>query len=148
MEKNDGLIAKDTYVKISLQEYRRLRRLPKGVPKAIPTMCVMSIKRDEHLAPDRAKSHIVALGNLKNRVWQKNKKIAPVLQYSSLRLLTSMAVENCRRLKQGDCKNAFCNARLPDDKTTIIKPPSGDPDAKKDVFWLLQKTLYGLGRSP
>ena len=48
-----------------------------------------------------------------------------------------MAVENCRRLKQADCNNAFCNARLPDDKTTIIKPPSGDPDAKKDVFWLL-----------
>ena len=45
-----------------------------------------------------------------------------------------MAVENCRRLKQGDCKNAFCNACLPDDESTIIKPPSGDPDAKKDVF--------------
>ena len=45
-----------------------------------------------------------------------------------------MAVKNCRRLKQGDCKNAFYNARLPDNKTTIIKPPSGDPDAKKDVF--------------
>ena len=59
-----------------------------------------------------------------------------------------MAVENCRRLKQGDCKNAFYNARLPDNESTIIKPPSGDPDAKKDVFWLLQKTLYGLGRSP
>ena len=59
-----------------------------------------------------------------------------------------MAVENCCRLKQGDCKCAFCNARLPDDETTIIKTPSGDPDAKKDVFWLLQKTLYGLGRSP
>ena len=24
----------------------------------------------------------------------------------------------------------------------------GDPDAKKDVFWKLKKTLYGLGRSP
>ena len=58
-----------------------------------------------------------------------------------------MAVENCRRLKQGDCKNAFCNARLPDDETTIIKPPSDNPDAERDMFWLLQKTLYGLGRS-
>ena len=97
----------------------------------------MSIKRDEHLAPDRAKSRIVVLGNLENRVWQKNEKFAPVLQYSSLRLLTSMAVEICCRLKHGDCKNTFCNACLPDNKTTIIKPPSGDPDVKKDVFWLL-----------
>ena len=49
MEEKDGLIANDTYVEISLQEYRRLRRLPKGVPKAIPSMCVMTIARDEHL---------------------------------------------------------------------------------------------------
>ena len=59
-----------------------------------------------------------------------------------------MAVENCRRLKQGNYKTTFCNARLPDDDTTIIKPPFGDPEAKKDMFWLLQKTMYGLGRSP
>ena len=53
---------------------------------------------------------------------------------TSIRLLISMAVEKCRRIKQGDCKSAFCNARLPDNKTTIIKPPSCDPDSKKDVF--------------
>ena len=49
MEEKDGLIANNTYVEISLQEYCRLLRLPKGVPKAIPTMCVMNIKRDKHL---------------------------------------------------------------------------------------------------
>ena len=59
-----------------------------------------------------------------------------------------MATENCRILRQGNCKNAFCNAKLPADKTTIIKPPSGNPDTKKDDFWLLKKTLYGLGCSP
>ena len=69
MEEKDGLIANDTYVEISLQEYCRLCRLPKGVPKAMPTMCVMTIKRDEHLAPDRAKSRIVVLGILENRFW-------------------------------------------------------------------------------
>ena len=147
-EEKNGLLENDTYVEISLQEYRRLRRLPQSVPKAIPSMCVMTIKRDENMAPDRAKSRIVVLGNLEGRLWEKSEKYAPVLQYSSLRLLTSMATENCRVLKQGDCKNAFCNARLPEDETTIIRPPSGDPDAKKDVFWLLKKTLYGLGRSP
>ena len=59
-----------------------------------------------------------------------------------------MATENFRILKQGDCKNAFCNAKLPADETTIIKPPSGNPYTKKDVFWLLKKTLYGLGCPP
>lgn len=59
-----------------------------------------------------------------------------------------MAVEKRRRLKQGDAKNAFCQGVLPDDEMTIIKPPPGDPDADKDEFWLLKKTLYGLCRSP
>ena len=147
-EEKTGLKDRNTYVEIILQEYLRLRRLPKSVPRAIPTMCVLTVKKDENLNPDRAKSRIVVLGNLEDRPWLKSDKYAPVLQYSSLRLLTSMAVEQRRKLKQGDCKNAFCNAKLPEDEITVVKPPLGDPDAKSDVFWLLKKTLYGLGRSP
>ena len=63
-EEKEVLLENDTCVEISLQEYRRLRRLPKAVPKAIPSMCVMTIKRDENMAPVRAKSLIVVLGNL------------------------------------------------------------------------------------
>jgi hypothetical protein len=51
-------------------------------------------------------------------------------------------------LKQGDCKNAFCQGILPPEEVKIVRPPSGDPDAAKDEYWLLQKTLYGLWRSP
>ena len=64
MEEKNGLIANDKYVEISLQEYCCLRRIPKGVSKAIPSMC-----EDEHLAPDRANARSVVLGNLKNRIW-------------------------------------------------------------------------------
>ena len=53
----------DTYVETGLQEYRHLRRLPKSAPKAIPSMRVMLIKRNKNMAPDRAKSRIVVLGN-------------------------------------------------------------------------------------
>jgi hypothetical protein len=45
-------------------------------------------------------------------------------------------------------KNAFCQGILPAEETTIVRPPSGDPDASKDEYWLLLKTLYGLCRSP
>ena len=31
---------------------------------------------------------------------------------------------------------------------TIVRPPQGDPDAERNEFWLLKKTLYGLRRSP
>ena len=51
-------------------------------------------------------------------------------------------------LKQGDCKNAFCNAKLPDNERTVVCPPVGDPAYHKDELWLLKKTLYGMLRSP
>jgi len=111
-------------------------------------MCVLTVKTDENLDPSRAKSRIVVLGNLEDRYWAKCDRYAPVLQYSSLRLLTSMSVEKRRRLKQGDFKNAFVQASLPDDEITIVRPPMGDPDAALDEFWLLKKSLYGLCRAP
>ncbi len=51
-------------------------------------------------------------------------------------------------LQQGNCKNAFCQEILSSDDITIVKPPIGDPDAKKDEYCFLKRTLYGLRRSP
>ncbi len=59
-----------------------------------------------------------------------------------------MAIQQRHTLKQGDCKNAFCQDILPPDEITIIKPLIGNPNAKKDEYWLLKRTLYGLRRSP
>ena len=88
------------------------------------------------------------LGNLEQRKWSKEDRYAPVLSGSAARLLVSMAVKNGRTLKQGDCKNAFCNGILPEDEICIVKPPADCPRSAKGVFWKLKKTLYGLARSP
>jgi hypothetical protein len=61
-----------------------------------------------------------------------------------MRLLVSMAIEHWCTLKQGNCKNAYCQGILLDNKITIVKQPIGDPDAN----WLLKQTLYGLRHSP
>ena len=116
-----------TFQRLSLGKYRSLRE--KGAPCAIPSMCVLTVKKDENLLPLWAKSRIVVLGNHEDRDWSKSKKFAPVLRFDSLRLLVSMAVKQQRTLKQGDCKNAFCNGVLPPDETTIVKPQIGNPDA-------------------
>ena len=107
-------------------------------------MCVLTIKKDNNLLPLRAKSRIVVLGNLKERLWSKTDRFAPVLRQDSLHFLTSLAVEKRRALRQGDCKNAFCHGILPPEETMIVRPPSGDPDADPQEYWLLLKTLYGL----
>ncbi len=145
-EEIGGLQALNTYKKITLGEYRAYRE--KGAPHAIPTMCVLTIKRDENLLPHRAKSRIVALGNHEDRVWSKSDKFAPVLRSDSLRFLVSMAVQHRRPLCQGDCKNAFCQGILPADEVTIVRPPAGAPDVDPNEYWLLLRTLYGLRRSP
>ncbi len=145
-KEKSGIKLQDTYNKITLAEYRTL--CAKGAPRAIPMMCALSIKKDEMLNPLHVKSRIVDLGNHEDHIWMKPEKYAPVLWPDMLRLLVSMAVERRCTLKHGDCKNAFCQGILPPDEVAIVKPPIGDPNAKKDEYWLLKRMLYGLCRSP
>jgi hypothetical protein len=95
-------------------------------------MCILTIKLNEMMNPDRAKACIVVLGNHEDREWSKNDTYTSVLRPDTMRLIVSMAVEQHRTLRQGDCKNAFCQGILPPDEITIVKPPIGDLDAKKD----------------
>ncbi len=111
-------------------------------------MCVLTIKPDKKINPPQAKLHLVVLGNYEDRIWLKLEKYAPILRPDTMQLIVSMAVEQWLTLNQGDCKNAFCQSILPLDKITIVKPPIGDPNVKKDKYWLLKRTLYGLCRSP
>ena len=146
-EEKGGLERLDVFERINKKTYLALRR--KGIiPKALPSMCVLLVKPDKDGNPHRVKSRIVVLGNFEDRIYDKSQRYAPVLKYSSLRLLTSKCVGDRRVLKQADCKNAFCNATLPDDERMAVLPPVGDPAHANDEVWLLNKTLYGLRRSP
>ena len=90
-------------------------------------MNLFSIKPNMDGNPNRAKSRIVTLDNLEQRVWSREDKYAPVLSSTAARLLVSMAVNDGRHLKQADCKNAFCNGVLPEDEIYIVKPPVNCP---------------------
>ncbi len=71
-KKKSGIQSLDTYNKITLAKYRTLHA--KGAPRAIPTMCVPSIKKDKMLNPLHAKSRIVVLSNHEDHVWTKSEK--------------------------------------------------------------------------
>jgi hypothetical protein len=90
-EKKQGIQSMNTYCKITLGKYCTLRE--KGAPKAIPTMCILTVKRGENLNLLRAKSWIVVLGNHKDCVWSKCNHFAPVLCSNSLWFLVLMAVK-------------------------------------------------------
>ncbi len=122
-----GIQSMNTYHKITLGKYCALCK--KGSPKAILTMCVLTVKRDKNPNPLQAKSWIVVLGNHKDRVWSQRKcnHYAPVLRSDSLWFQVLMAVKKRHPLRQGNCKNAFCQGILPPEEVTIVQPPSGDP---------------------
>ena len=69
--------SQNTYIKIGLKDYQTLHK--QGAPHAIPTMCVLNIKKDVMLNLIQAKLHIDVFGNHKDPVWMKSKKYAPVL---------------------------------------------------------------------
>jgi hypothetical protein len=145
-EEKRGIQRLDTYRKITLGKYCALCK--KGAPKAIPMMCVLTVKCNENFILLWAKSWIVVLSNHEDLVWSKSDCFAPVLCSNSLRFLVSMAVEKHCPLCQGDCKNAFCQGILPPEEVTIVRSPSGDPKAEPNEYWLLLRMLYGLRRSP
>jgi hypothetical protein len=122
-EEKDGIEEMGTFRKTTLGEYRVLRE--KGTPKAIPTMCVLTIKKDEQLMPLQAKSRIFVLGNRESREWSKSGRFAPVLRFDSLRFLVSMSTQHRRAFKQGDCKNASVKALFRLKKQLLSDPPLG-----------------------
>ena len=146
-EEYTGLSELDVFTTITEHEYQELVRIHGDDAVAIPTMNLFTVKNDKEGNPVRAKSRIVALGNLERRIRSREDRYAPVLNSISSRLLLSMAVEDGCRLKQGDCKNAFCNGILPDDEICVVKPPLGCPKSPKGTYWKVNKTLYGLARS-
>ena len=90
-EEKSSIESQNTSVKISLANYRAL--WAQGALRAIPTMCVLSIKKDEMFNPLRDKSRILVLGNHEDCVWTKPEKYALVLRPDSMRLLVSLAVK-------------------------------------------------------
>ena len=74
--------------------------------------------------PNRAKSCIVALGNLERGIWSCKDKYAPVLSSTFSRLLVSMAVNNGRKLKQADCKMHSVVVFYPMMKFVLLNLPS------------------------
>ena len=111
-------------------------------------MACLGVKRDGKYNPHHSKSRIIVLRNHEYLAFNKSQRFALFLSYSSIRLLTSKSTKKRCILQQAYGKNYLCNALLPDKKLTIVLPPLVDPDSSTDDFWLLNKTLYGLRRSP
>ncbi len=146
-EEKRGIEEMGTFRKITSGEYRAL--CEKGAPKAIPTMCVLTIKKDKLLMPLRAKSRIVVLGNRESCDWSKSDRFAPVLWFDSVRFLVSLSTQHHQGFKQGDCKKCFLPRHSSFWEDYHCPTPFRRPWRNQE--WILassQKSLWPLLESP
>ena len=140
-----GLENIETWELITDEQYKSMKHLYKGL---LPTMAITTIKKDGMGNPLHAKYRIVALGNLDPHSWSKQDCFSPVMSQLELRLLISIAAKKKCIPKSGDICQAFCQSRLPEGENYICIPPPGCFLTPPNTYWKLQKTLYGLKRSP
>jgi len=140
-----GLQNLPAWITIPEVEYNKMKHIYKT---PLPTMAISTIKYNELGEPKRAKYRIVVLGNLDPNTWTKESCYAPVMSLMELRLITAIAVSKNCTLKNGDVKQAFCQAVLPENEKYVLRPPPGCPLTPPNTLWLLKRTLYGLKRSP
>ena len=122
----------------------KLVKAPPGT-RILPSQFVLRIKRNSEGEIERYKARLVVLGNLQ-RQWQDYADTyAPVVDFTVVRILLTMACTCNLTLRQIDVKCAFLNGEL---KETIYMSLPKDFMPENGEACLLQKSLYGLKQAP
>ena len=116
-EEYDGLQAHGTFDLITQTEYTTLSQKH---GKALPSMCILVVKKDKEGSPTHAKSHIIVLGNHEKMYWTKRDCFALIASHTNVHSLISLTIKHGCMAKQGDCKNEFCHPHLPYDEVILV----------------------------
>jgi hypothetical protein len=123
-----------------------LTLLPAG-RQAIPCKWVYKTKCDENGNIIKYKARVVVKGFLQKEGRDYDETFAPVMKYTSLRILLAIATIQNLEIQQFDVDSAFLNAPL--DKEVYMKQPEGFVHkGKEHLVWKLNKALYGLKQAP
>ena len=90
-EEYDGLVKQDTFDIIDEETYRHIHHTTGKL--AIPSMGILSVKKDASGNPLCAKSHIIMMGNHNPMEWSKSECYAPVVALPMVQMLTALAVK-------------------------------------------------------
>ncbi|KAL3690411.1 hypothetical protein R1sor_016720 [Riccia sorocarpa] len=121
--------------------------LPPG-KYAISTKWVFKIKTSsDNSTPSICKARLVARGFQQRMGLDFTETWAPVVRWTTLRVLISLAARYSWSLTQLDIKSAFLNGVL--DEEVYIRPPEGlDLPRSTSLVCRLHKALYGLRQAP
>ena len=125
----------------------KLARLPKG-KKAIGCKWVYAQKEGFPSKNDvRYKARLVAKGYAQKEGIDYNEVFSPVVKNSSIRILLALVAQFNMELVQMDVKTAFLHGDL-EEEIYITQPDGFKVDGKEDWVCKLNKSLYGLKKSP
>jgi hypothetical protein len=134
----DSIVKNDTW---------ELTHLPKG-RKAIGLKWVYKTKRDENGNISRYKSRLVVKGFSQKYGVDYEETWAPVANYSSVRMLLTIAATKDLEIVQYDVKTAFLHGEI-DVKTIYVQQPEGfNQKGHEGKVYRLKKSLYGLKQAP
>jgi hypothetical protein len=115
--------------------------------RVIKTTWVFKLKCLPDGTPLKFKARFCVRGDLQKEGEDYFETYAPVVQWSTIRLLLTLILQEGWATKQVDYTNAFAQAEIHDD--IVIDPPKlfGSRNGKDLVLRLL-KSLYGLKQAP
>lgn len=122
-----------------------LCELPPG-RRALGSKWVLKYKFDALGTIKRFKARIVVLGYLQREFVDFNETFAPVLFYTTLRVLLVVAAVLDLELLQMDVPTAFLNASV--DEEIYMEPPPGLKGVRQGQVCRLLRSLYGLKQAP
>ena len=115
--------------------------------RVLGTKWIWKIKLNSDGSFDRLKARYVAKGFNQIAGLDFQETFSPVIKYSTVRLLLSIATMNGWHLKQLDVKNTFLHGPLAE-PVYVSQPPDFEDPTFPNHVWKLNKALYGLRQAP
>ena len=138
---------------LSQNTWSRVNRsdIPLGVDGAkhpvLKGMWALKIKRLPDGSPLKFKARYVVRGDMQKEGIDYHETYAPVVQWSSIRLLLTLVLAHNWTTKQVDYTNAFAQAKLKEE--VYVEPPKGFTNQDgQDKVPKLHTSLYGLKQAP
>jgi hypothetical protein len=136
-EKYDSLMANNTCTLVPLPIGRKL----------VSCKWVFKIKQGANGDVERYKARLVAKGFTQTYGVDYNKSFAPVVKFTSIHCIITLAASEDMEIHQMDVKIAFLNGELEED--IYMEQPQGFVhQGDEHIVCKLHKSLYGLKQSP